>query len=119
MASTSSKNTPGDYRAEQHINNEIGTYLTYVNSAPAVAYTNHFAGDGLLMGKNARSQMCHNYLDIESQLFGIGATNLVNPKPIQIPDLRPLQSLNVIDRLPVYLPEPLVVQKDQRPYHLN
>jgi hypothetical protein len=119
MASTSNKNTPGNYKHEQRINDNISTYSTYLYSAPAQAYTSHLPGDGLLPGKIARSQLCNNYCDVESQLFGIGSTNLVNPTtPVQ-PELRSLQSLSVIDRLPVLLPEPLKVEKNQRPYFLE
>ena len=116
MASTRNRNSPGDYNAEQHINTSIDTYATYVNSASAEAYTNHIAGDGLLAGRNARSTLCHNYTDVESQLFGIGTTNLVNPKGRVVANARPLQSLSIIDRLPVLIPEPLIVEKNQRPY---
>lgn len=115
MASTTSKNTPGDYEAEQRINIGIDSYAVYINSAPAEAYTNHLPGDGLLAGKNARSSLCNNYVDVESQLFGIGTTNLVNPHvPVQ-PILHRLSSLNIIDKTPIILPDPLVIVDNQRP----
>ena len=69
MASTSNKNTPGNYKHEQRMNQNIDTYRTFLNSAPGEAYTNHLPGDGLLPAKNARSEMCRNYCDVESQLF--------------------------------------------------
>lgn len=115
MASTTSKNTPGNYQAEQRINTGIDNYAVYVNSASAEAYTNHLAGNGLLAGRNARSTLCNNYVDVESQLFGIGTTNLVNPYvPVQ-PSLQRLSSLNIIDKIPLMLPDPLVVDQTQRP----
>lgn len=119
MASTRNKNSAGDYKAEQFINTSIDSYSTYVNSSSALAYTNHLAGDGLLFGKNARSTLCNNYVDVETQLFGIGATNLVNPKMKVKEDMTYIQSLNIIDRLPVLIPEPLIVEKNQRPYPMN
>ena len=119
MSSTSNKNTPGNYQHEQRMNNHIGDYATYLHSAPAQAYTNHLPGDGLLPGRIARSQLCNNYCDVESQLFGIGSTNLVNPAAPVRPDMRSLSSLSVIDRLPVLLPEPLVIEKNQRPHFLE
>jgi hypothetical protein len=115
MASTRNKNQQGDYNAEQFMNTSIDTYATFINSAPAEAYTNYLAGDGLLAGKNARNTLCHNYTDVESQLFGIGTTNLVNPKSHVTPELKPLQSLSIINRLPILVPEPLIVDKNQRP----
>lgn len=115
MSSTRSKNTPGNYVAEQHINTSIDTYATYLHSARAEAYTNHLAGNGLLGGRNARSSLCANYTDVESQLFGIGTTNLVKPYVPVRPELYRLSSLNVIDKLPVLLPEPLILEQNQRP----
>lgn len=115
MASTSNKNTPGNYHHEQKSNTLNGEYMTYLNSGAGEAYTNHFAGDGLLAGKNARSQLCNNFCDIESQLFGIGTSNLVNTyKPVE-PQLRPMQSLSIMQKTPVIIPEPLVIETNQRP----
>jgi hypothetical protein len=115
MASTSNKNTPGNYKAEQQINARIDTYALYENSYAGKAYSNYLPGDGLLPGSNARSTLCQNYVDVETQLRGIGSTNLVKPKAEVRPEFLPIESLNVIDRLPTLLPEPLIVQKDQRP----
>ena len=117
MASTRNKNCPGDYNAEQSINKSIDSYSTYYDAA--VAHTNHFAGDGLLMGKKFPSTLCNNYVDVESQLRGIGATNLVKPVMKVTPNMQYIQSLNIIDRLPVLIPEPLVVEKYQRPYPME
>ena len=44
MASTSNKNTPGNYAAEQRMNSHIGDYRTYIHSAPAMAITTHHPG---------------------------------------------------------------------------
>ena len=117
MSSTRNKNSPGDYKLEQTINTNISEYKTYVSST--VAAQTYFAGDGLLGGKTPRQALCENYCDVESALFGIGSTNLVNPKAPVKPDLNPVQSLNVIDRLPVFVPEPLVIETSQRPFYLN
>jgi hypothetical protein len=119
MASCTNKNTPGNYAQEQRINDRIDNYMTYINSAPAQAHTSHFPGDGLLMGNNARESFCRNYVDVETELFGIGSTNLVKPRAKIMPQLDPPKSLNIIDRLPVLVPEPLIVQKDNRPMYLN
>jgi len=113
MASTSNKNTPGDYAQEQKMNSRIGEYATYISSTQA--YTNHLPGNGLLAGKIARSSLCSNYCDVESQLFGIGTTNLVKPHVQVHPQLRSISSLSVSDRLPVILPDPLIIEQDQRP----
>lgn len=119
MASTSSKNTPGNYAQEQTINNRIDNYMTYINSAPSKAYTSNFPGNGLLMGNNARESFCHNYTDVESELLGISSTNLVKPRASYVPQYDVPKSLNIADRLPVLIPEPLIVEKNNRPMYLN
>jgi len=117
MSSTRNKNNPGDYRLEQNINNNIDSYS--LNNISAIASTNYLAGDGLLTCKNPRTTLCGNYCDVESQLFGIGSTNLVTPKEQVYPELKTIQSLNIINRIPVIIPEPLIVENGQRPYYLN
>jgi hypothetical protein len=116
MASTSNKNTPGNYQAEQQINKDVDRYSLFSNGSQGRAFTNHLAGDGLLAGSNARDTLCANYTDVESQLRGIGSTNLVSPKAPVIPEFQQVDSLNVIDRIPILIPEPLIVQKNQRPH---
>lgn len=116
MASTSNKNTPGNYSHEQKMNKQVDEYRTFVNSAAGHAYTNHLPGNGLLPASNARDNLCKNYCDIESQLRGIGSTNLVNPQTPVNPQFMNIDSLSVMDKTPVFMPEPLVVEKNQRPY---
>jgi hypothetical protein len=104
-------------KLEQKINTHIDTYKTMRSST--YAFDNYLAGDGLLAGKNPRETLCANYCDVESELFGIGTTNLVKPKGPVVPEFNPIKSLNVIDRLPVIIPQPLVVENGQRPMYLN
>lgn len=119
MASTSNRNTPGNYALEQKMNQHIDSYQTYLHSGAGEAYTNHLPGNGLLPASTARSQLCGNYCDVESQLRGIGSTNLVNPQTPVVPQHRTLDSLSIMTKLPVLLPEPLVVEKNQRPGFLQ
>jgi len=116
MASTRNRNCQGDYVLEQTQNKDICNYSEYANSAYGHPVETMLPGDGLLTGRIGAAKLSGNYCDIESQLFGIGSTNLVKPKEPVIPDIHPLLSLHVIDRLPVLVPEPLVVAKNQRPY---
>lgn len=119
MSSTSNKNTPGNYALEQRMNVLVDSYRTYLHSAAGEAYTNHLPGNGLLPASNARSHLCGNYCDVESQLRGIGSTNLVNPQTPVVPQFRTLDSLSIMHKLPVILPEPLVVENNQRPGYLQ
>ena len=54
-----------------------------------------------------------NYMTYEQ------STNLVNPKKHVQPKVHDIKSLNMIDRLSMVIPEPLVVEKNQRPYPKN
>jgi hypothetical protein len=119
MASTRSKNTPGDFLAERSINNNTVDYFTNNKYSFGAPLTTYYPGDGILQGRVASENLSHNNIDIETQLFGIGSTNLMNPKVNKTPELKPLYSLSIIDKLPVLIPEPLVIHKDQRPFHLN
>ena len=67
----------------------------------------------------AAENLSSNACDIESQLFGIGSTNLVNPQKQTQPKFHDVKSLNMIDRLPMVIPEPLIVEKNQRPYPMK
>ena len=59
--------------------------------------------------------LSNNASDIESALFGIGSTNLVKSKqPITV-KLNPLPNKIFFERPQAFLPEPLVVEKFQRP----
>lgn len=113
MSSTRNKNSIGDYQHEIRSYTHASNYMTYQQAGKAP--TNHFAGDGLLMGRMAPENLSNNACDIESQLRGIGSTNLVNPEKQVQPKFHDVKSLNVIDRLSMVIPEPLIVEKNQRP----
>jgi len=117
MTSTRNKNTPGNYVLEQNQITGILAYSEYKHSSKPME--TQFPGNGLLTGRIASTNLSENACDIETQLFGIGSTNLVNPKPHVQPDIKPLQSLNIIDRLPTIIPSPLVVENNQRPRPLD
>ena len=113
MASTSCKNTPGDYQLEQWSYAQNFDYNTYKQYGRPV--TNYLPGDGLLGGQVHRENFAKNSCDIESMLRGIGSTNLVNPQTPVRGELYSLKSLSVIDRIPLLIPAPLKVEPNQRP----
>jgi hypothetical protein len=116
MSSTRSRNTVGDYRAEMNKFNNNVDYLTNQNHGFGQAVKTYLPGDGLLQGRVASENLSYNNVDIETQLFGIGSTNLVNSKVNQLPEIKGLQSLSIMKKMPVIIPEPMVVQANQRPY---
>ncbi len=115
MASTRNKNTAVNYRQE------IGHYqaahrnVMYEHGSNGSAYDNKWAGIGLNPGKMPSNKLSSNSADIESFLLGINSTNLVNPAGPLRPDMYCLSSADLFSKGPVYMPDPMVIEKGQRP----
>lgn len=120
MASTRNRNTSGNYVAEQSINQFQREYFSYETASHyAVPNQTHFPGNGLVGMKTAHRNLSTNYSDVESYLFGIGSTNLVSPVSNPTPEINQLQSLNVMNKTPLLMPEALSIQGNQRRMFLN
>ena len=116
MASTRNKNTSGNYCLEQNQYLQNREYTLYKNSQYGEAYNTRLAGNGLNPGQMPWTTMSHNAPDIETFLFGINSTNLVNKSPpVLIPKLKQLHSWDLYDKSSIFIPEPLVIEKHQRP----
>ena len=113
MASTRNKNTPGDYKEEQSWNRGYLQYNTY--QGHIMAYETYLPGLGLKPARLPMQMNCRLY-DIESELRGIGATNLVNPKTTSVLPKEPMdiKTLNMIEEAPLILPRPLKIPADAR-----
>ena len=117
MASTSNKNTPSDYCLQQRAFELNEQYNTYINSQVGMAYK-----PGLPCGGSApashmsREQLSYNPVEIESALFGIGSTDLVKPQQPVCAKLKTLPATSFFPRERVVLPEPLVIEKNQRAF---
>jgi hypothetical protein len=120
MASTRNKNTPEDYVLEQtSIFNQFA-YTSYDQSNYfAHPPQTHFAGNGLVGMKTPHRNLASNYCDIETQLLGIGSTNLVTPYVPVEPQINQTQSLNVADRLPLQIPSPFQHENYHRYMYLS
>ena len=116
MASTRNLNTPGDYNLEQRQNRNNANYTLYPNSQYGAAYTTRLPGNGLTPAQIPWNKLSHNAPDIESFLLGINSTNLVNPAPCFYPQLTKIDSVNIFEKDPTIIPEPLVIEKYQRPF---
>lgn len=116
MASTRNKNTPGNYCQDQRQNTQTESWQLYANGANGLAYDTRLAGVGLNQGQMPWSTLSHNPVDIETFLFGIGSTNLVNPVKPLTPELKCLKSANLFKKQDVIMPVPLAVSKTQRPF---
>jgi hypothetical protein len=117
MASTRNKNTLDDYLLENNKNMYAFENYTFKGRI----YENHyFAGNGLIHGSLPANVLSKNHVDIETHLFGINSTNLVFPKENTTPDfsVNSLNSLNISNKLPIFLPRPLILDKNERPFSI-
>ena len=115
MASTRNKNTPNNYKLELKQHHENMQYNLYKNSQYGEAYKTNLAGLGLIQGHMPMNQLSYNPVQIESFLFGINSTNLVNPEGPLTPELKQHSAVNLYEPTPTIIPEPLVVQRN-RPF---
>ncbi len=117
MASTRNKNTQGNYNLEQRNHTLSASYKLYPNASHGAAYTTQNPGNGLNPGQIPGNKLSHNTADIESFLFGIGSTNLVNPAGSHnpTPELVKLSCVNIFDKHNIAMPVPLYLDKNQRP----
>ena len=116
MASTRNKNTPSDYCLQQRGYQESAAYTTFKYSSSGQAEQSAFPCVGINMGHMPASVLSQNPVDIESGLFGINSTNLVDPQPPVIAEVNNMQNVAFFPRKPVYLPDPLVQSVTQRPF---
>ena len=116
MASTRNNNMPSDYCLQQQSYTDTQKHTGYEYSQAGRAYTNAMPCMGITPSHMPREAFSTNSVEIESSLFGINSTNLVNPETPIVPNLKILPEISYFDRLPTYIPEPLVVEKAQRPF---
>jgi hypothetical protein len=116
MASTRNKNTTSDYCLEQKQYHNSANYTLYPNSQYGAAYNTRLPGNGLLPAQIPWDKLSYNAADTESFLFGINSTNLVNPAPCFVPEQVKLNSTNIFNKDVILMPEPLVMEKNQRPF---
>ncbi len=116
MATTRRKNNPGTFCQFIRQNEQASNYSLYKYGAYGQAYDTRLPGVGLNPGQIPANTLSKNSTDIESFLFGVGANNLIDPKGCLTPELNCLQSANLFKLPDVYMPVPLVVPKDQRPF---
>jgi hypothetical protein len=119
MASTRLKNSELTYKREQGSYKKSFRNINYVGK---LLNENTYLPD---LGINAPRMMNginHNILsnngaDIESALFGIGSTNLVQPKKDTCGNMNQLKEVKFFNAKPESnnsIPEPLVVHTDER-----
>lgn len=111
------KNSPGQYCLEQKAFKDQVQYREYTNSQ--VPVTSKLPGLGINVG-NMRGGYYNNVLsnnasNIESHLYGIKQIDLTKPKTQFVAELNKLPEQKWFKTPRVFVPEPLVVEKNQRP----
>ena len=116
MASTRNKNTGSNYCLEQRMTTQSFKYLEYQNGASGAAYSPAIPCMGIMPSQMPREAFSQNSVDIESALFGINSTNLVERQQPVVPELTKLPEVTFFGRMQLVMPDPLVVEKSQRPF---
>lgn len=112
MASTRNKNTKEDYNLEKIKNSNYNNYQGYKFSQQN--YNPKYPGFGFTPTQIPGRDLSHNYVTIESQLWGIGANDLENPRQQQVPDFKKMPEWILTEKQEVVLPKPIVIEKNQR-----
>jgi hypothetical protein len=71
---------------------------------------------GIIPSQMPRDILSRNSVDIESALFGINSANLVETQAPVVPQLITLPVISFFGRMQLIMPDPLVVEKFQRPF---
>ena len=116
MASTRNINMKNEYCLEQRMNTEICKDRTYEHRR--TAYNTALPCFGINVGHMPNNVLSFNATDIESNLYGVGSTNLVKPEREFTPRLKKLPGVSFFDRPETVIPEPLVIENNQRPKYL-
>jgi len=116
MTSTRNKNNPDDYKLQQRRFEESLQYNQYEYSQVGRAYNIAIPDIGIMPSHMPNCAFSKNPTDIESSLWGINSTNLVKPQPPVKPELKSLKEVEFFDRMKCVMPEPLQIQKNQRPF---
>jgi hypothetical protein len=123
MASTRNKNSTCNYKQEMHQYRENQQYTLYEHSSHGIAFETRWAGMGLNPGQIPSSQLASNPVDIESFLFGVGSTNLIENcaksgcvTASLNPELKSLYQFNLYDDKKPILPNPMIHPLHERPF---
>ena len=117
MSSTRNKNTLGDYNLERMMDQKCFQIMSYTNSSSGSAVFPALpVGGSAPPSKLSYQDLSNNAIAIESQLFGIGTTNLVKLYQPILPQPKVLPSVKYFYRNKVIMPENLQCESNQRPF---
>lgn len=114
MSSTRNLNTKTDYCQEQDTFQRNMDYNLFKNSQYGKSYRPAIPNKGIGVPNFTMEERSTNGVDVESELFGIGSTNLVKPRNRFIPNPYNLPNICLYENDSTIIPKPLVVEKNQR-----
>ena len=116
MSSTRNKNSQLNYNLEKSNYEKILHEKLYLHSSCGRPISECIPSIGYIPSHLSRDALANNAIDIESQLRGIGSTNLETPCTPVTPSVRTLELKDFFERQKsVVMPYPMVYENDQRP----
>ena len=117
MASTRLKNLPGEYLRQRKIDQDIHTYEMDIHKKMPnkTVLPDLGINPGNMSNSYYHNTFSNNTCDIESNLFGINSSNLVDKKPEFQPQLKELPFKAFFELPERFVPEPMVINHNQRP----
>jgi len=116
MSSTRNKNSQINYNLEKSTKEKILNETFYIHSSSGRPISDCIPALGYMPSHISRDALANNAIDIESQLRGIGSTNLETPCTVVTPSINTLEFKDYFDRpQSIIMPYPLVYENHQRP----
>ena len=115
MSSTRDINSKGNYSLEQKMSKYILDNLAFYNG-PSGRAANPAFPELYTPSYIPADNLSYNSTDIESELFGIGSTNLVKEKEAVNPDLKNLSTVSFFERRNIVPQKKVYELKGQRPF---
>ena len=116
MASTRNKNMPSDYCLQQQSYSLARNYVNYAHSSYGSPKQTSIPSVGITPSHMSYNAFSRNGIEIESALRGINSTNLVSPQEPATPQFKTIKFQPFFERLPMIMPDPLVIKGNQRPF---
>tara|TARA_E500000178_G_C16862259_1_gene680339 strand:- start:208 stop:615 length:408 start_codon:yes stop_codon:yes gene_type:complete len=134
MASTRNNNTSRNYKLEQKYHKDIIDNRLYIHSSYGEPYEVNMPSVGYIPSHMSRDSLAKNPVDIESRLYGIYSTNLIdnvnmvgnvdkftpetdhNISTKNNPNIKKIKFIDFFDRTELLMPRPLQLLNNQRPF---
>jgi len=119
MASTRNRNSDGEYKNWETAQNNVGGRETQVLGDVYSATRILLPDNGLIHGRIPGTRIANNTVDIESNLRGIRANDMVNGAPHMTPDVKKFENASFAKSVPLIMPAPLNHEPNQRAMYMN